>query len=604
MTSGGPPAPSVTLERRADGSIIARSPLPLGPVAQSLAHVFDQQAEATPDAAFINQRAPDGQWRSIGYGEARRAADGLAQWLIEQGLGFGDCVSYLSEPSIEHGIAAVGVQRSGAAIAPVSVAYSLSSKDHAQLKQCVRGIGAKIVIVDDAGRYSAALRALLPLGVKVIAVSGSADGVDTTPWTDVIATEPRGDVAQRMAQIRPDHIARIIYTSGSTGTPKATPQPHSNLTVTMAQNAALGLLDFGGAPPQILEAMPFSHIMAGNFNFNNVIAAGGTIWLDEGKPTPGLFARTIANLRDVAPSYFITVPLGYAMLCEALEADPDLNRHFFSQLRYLGFGGAVLSDDIRDRLLALSIAARGAPVPIYSFYGATEYLFGALKYWTGGSTDVIGLPLPATDLKLVPFGDRYELRVKGPTLMPRTGYIGAPGAADSLFDEEGYFRTGDAVRFSDQHDPAKGLVFAGRLSEDFKLSSGTYVTVEALRQDLLAACGDIVAEAVICGLNRAYPSALLWLKSPDPTGAQRHTVAERIAQYNAGQTGAARKIGAALILCEMPSFDTGELSVKGTVAQRVVRERRFADVDRLYATLPDNEVMMFDATTTARQPAQ
>lgn len=591
MEFATPPPPSVTLDRRDDGSIILHSALPLGPVPKSLAHVFDEQAERAPDAAFMRQRDANGEWRSITYAEAREAADGLAQWLIDQGIGTGDVVSFLSEPSIEHGIAAIGVQRSGAAIAPVSVAYSLMSRDHAQLRQCVSVVGAKVVIVTDAERYAAALRALAPLGVTIVAASGSVEGLDIVSWTDVIAAVPR-EVAERMDAIRPDQIARIIYTSGSTGSPKATPQPHANLNITIAQNRALGLLEFGDDPPQILEAMPFSHIMAGNFNFNNTIAAGGTMWIDDGKPTPDLFARTLDNLRDVAPSYFITVPLGYTMLCQALEADAGLSRHFFSRLKFLGFGGAVLAEDVRDRLTALSIAARGKAVPIFSFYGATEYLFGTLKYWTEGGTDVIGLPLPATDLKLVPFDGRYEMRVRGPTMMPRSGYIGAPEASALLFDEEGYFHTGDAVRFADPDEPRAGLVFAGRLSEDFKLDSGTYVTVEALRLSLLAACNEYVSEAVICGLNRPYPAALLWLRTSGMTGA-REAIERAIIEFNASQSGAARRIGAALIIDEAPSFETGEVTVKGNVAQRVVRERRSADVERLYADRPDPAVMRF-----------
>lgn len=593
MEFAAPPPPSVTLDRRDDGSIILRSALPLGPVPKSLAHVFDEQAVRAPDATFMCQRDANGEWRSISYGAARRSADGLAQWLIDRGIGTGDVVSFLSEPSIEHGIAAIGVQRSGAAIAPVSVAYSLMSKDHAQLRQCVAVVGAKVVIVSDATRYAAALRALAPLGVTIVAAWGTVEELDIVPWAEVIATVPRGDVAERMDAIRPDEIARIIYTSGSTGSPKATPQPHANLNITIAQNRALGLLEFAGDPPQILEAMPFSHIMAGNFNFNNTIAAGGTIWIDDGKPTPDLFAKTLENLRDVAPSYFITVPLGYTMLCQALEADAGLSQHFFSRLKFLGFGGAVLAEDVRDRLTALSIAARGKAVPIFSFYGATEYLFGTLKYWTEGGTDVIGLPLPATDLKLVPFDGRYEMRVKGPTMMPQSGYIGAPEASASLFDDEGYFHTGDAVRFADPGDPRAGLVFAGRLSEDFKLDSGTYVTVEALRLALLAACGDHVSEAVICGLNRPYPSALLWLSSRGNEPDTRAAITQAISAFNESQSGAARRIGAALILDEPPSFETGEVTVKGNVAQRVVRERRAADVERLYADRPDPAVMQF-----------
>jgi feruloyl-CoA synthase len=588
MTFAPPPPPAVDVEHRPDGCLILRCPLALGPVAQSLAHLFDAVAARDPDAVFMRQRDQDGAWRAVTYGAARRAADGLAQWLIDQGIGAGDCVSYLSEPSIEHGIAAIGIQRCGAAIAPVSPAYSLHSTDFAQLRQCVGAIATKVVIVDDASRYGPALRALAGLGVRFVAARGAVEGLTVTAWDDVIATVPGPEVATCMARIRPDDLARIIYTSGSTGSPKATPQSHANLTITIAQCAALNLLDFGGEQPQLLEAMPFSHIMAGNFNFNNIIAAGGTVWIDDGKPTPGLIARTIRNLRDVSPHYVINVPLGLAMLCDAFEADAALNRRFFRNLKFIGFGGALLSESVKSRLEALSLRARGEIVPIYSFYGATEYLFGTLKYWAGGSSDTIGLPLPATDLKLVPLSDhngiwRYDMRVKGPTLMPQSGYIGDPGASAELFDDEGYYLTGDAVRFVDPGNPLAGLIFAGRLSEDFKLASGTYVQVETLRQALLEACGDWLQDAVICGLNQDFPTALVWLRGAD-VAAARLALADIIPRFNRRQGGSARQVGAVFIQHDPPSFDAGEVTVKGNLAQRVVRERRAGDVEALYAS--------------------
>lgn len=529
----------------------------------------------------MKQRGNDGRWRTASYGEAQRAANGLAQWLIDRGLGFGDCVVCLSEPSIEHGIASIGIQRCGAAIAPISPAYSLNSTDHALLRQCVGAISAKVAIVDDAERFGAALRSLADLGILVVAVRGSVEGLDVAQWSDVIATEPGVEVAARMGQIKPDDLARIIYTSGSTGSPKATPQSHANLTITIAQCAALNLLDFGGERPQLLEAMPFSHIMAGNFNFNNIIAAGGTIWVDDGKPTPTLIDKTIRNLRDVSPHYIISVPLGLSMLCDAFEADAELNQKFFANLNFIGFGGALLSPSVKRRLEALSAQARNEIVPVYSFYGATEYLFGTLKYWPGGSSDTIGLPLPAIDLKLVPLGDRYELRVNGPTLMPQSGYIGNPDASAGLFDQEGYYRTGDAVRFADEEDPSAGIIFAGRLSEDFKLASGTYVQIEALRQGLLNACGEVLGEAVICGLNQDYPSALVWLKGNDREAAVV-ALNDLIPDFNVQQGGSARQIGAIFIQDTPPSFDAGEVTVKGNVSQRVVRERRANDIERMY----------------------
>ena len=592
MTFASPPPPSVDVERGSDGSLILRCPIPLGPVAQSLGHLFDDVTSRDPGAAFIRERLSTDQWRSITYGEAQRASTGLAQWLIDRGIGFGDTVCYLSEPSIEHGIAAIGIQRCGAAIAPISPAYSLNSIDHAQLRQCVKAIGAKVVIVGDAVRFGPALRAIEDLGALFIAVGGSVEGLEIAAWDDVVATQPGGEVRARMDSIGPRDLARIIYTSGSTGSPKATPQSHANLTITIAQCAALNLLDFGDERPQLLEAMPFSHIMAGNFNFNNIIAAGGTIWIDDGKPTPVLIEKTIRNLHDVSPHYMISVPLGLSMLCDAFERDEQLSRKFFKNLRFIGFGGALLSESVKTRLEALSREARGVTVPIYSFYGATEYLFGTLKYWAGGSSDTIGLPLPAIDLKLLPLGDRYEMRVKGPTLMPQSGYIGTPDASGELFDEEGYFLTGDAVKFAEPGNPEAGLTFTGRLSEDFKLASGTYVQVEALRQGLLAACGDYVQDAVICGLNEDYPSALVWLREPDAEGA-KPALADLIARFNASQGGSARQVGAIFIQSELPSFDAGEVTVKGSLSQRVVRERRAAEVSVIYQGEDHPSVLRF-----------
>jgi feruloyl-CoA synthase len=588
------PSPGVLIDRRDDGSAILRSPLELPPPRRSLPHLFDEAASAHPDRVFVRQRQQPGEpWREISYAAAQRASQALAQWLIDQGLGEGDSLAVLSPASIEHAIIALGALRAGVAVAPVSPAYSLLSSDHVKLRACLANARARFAFADDAARYGRALSAIGEDGVRVITPTGAPGRAAS--FEEIVATAPGPEVAARMAAIRPETIARIMHTAGSTGAPKATPQSQANLMVTVAQMEAVGLLDFGGEAIHHLEAMPFHHIMAGNFNFANVIAAAGTISLDEGKPTPELFHHTLANLREVSPHFYITVPLGYAMLCDAMEADAGLRAAFFRNLRYMGFGGASMPSALQARLEALTLRERGEPLPLFSFYGATEYLFGALRHWPAARADIIGLPLPGAQLKLVPQQGKYELRVSSPTMMPRSGYLGAPEAAAGLFDEEGFFRTGDLVEFADPDDPAEGLLFAGRLADDFKLSSGTFVLVNALRLDLLAACSPWLREVVICGADEDVVGVLLWA---DPAASHdlanlRRTAEAAIRAFNARQTGSARRIGAALLMAEPLSFDAHELTDKGNASPRVVRERRAADVARLFERAGHPDVMSF-----------
>lgn len=608
----GPPPADVIVERRADGAILLRSPLSLPPLRRSLPHLFDEIAQKYPDRAFMRQRrAPSEPWREISYRDAARQSRSMAQWLINGGLEPGGAVAILSGPSIEHAVFMLAAQRCGAAVAPLSVAYSLIALDLTRLQECVARSGAAFVFADDATAYARAFNALAGRGVRLIAARGETEGLSVTPLQDLIEAREKADVSRRMEAITLDTIARIIYTSGSTGAPKATPQTQNCLMTTVAQCEALGLLEFGGVGPQHLEAMPFSHIMAGNFNFNNVVAAGGTIWIDDGKPTPQLFHHTIANLREFSPHFFLTVPIGFAMLCDAMEQDTALRDRFFANLVYIGFGGAVLSDQIMQRLNALSIAARGRTTPIYAFYGATEFLFGALRWWPSDRMDVIGLPLPAGDLKLAPVGEKLELRVRGPTVMPRSGYLGDAGASEALFDEEGYFRSGDAVRFLDASDPKQGLVFDGRLAEEFKLATGTWVSVGPLRADLVSACDPLVREAVVCGLNQNEIGVLLWLNEGGvraQLGAEAEGLSvqelahapgavsllrERIEAFNKANPGSARRIARALAEVEPLSYDAGEVTDKGNANQRRVRSLREQSVMRLYADPPDAGVLRF-----------
>lgn len=587
-------SPAVGLSYDSSGNINLSSAIPLPADIKLLPQMFDEAARENPDRTFICHRFSSEPWVEISYSAAKRAADGLAQWLIDAGVGTNDRVSYLSAASIEHAISAVGVQRCGAALAPISPAYSLLSKDHKRLKQCLKDIEARFVIVDRAADYSDAMIALGDSGFTFICVDPTGAPFPVVSFAEVLATEPTTEVDARVEQITGETVARIMFTSGSSGSPKAVPQTHANLAITVAQCRALGLLELGDDAPQFLESMPFHHMMGGSYNFNNLISVAGTIYIDEGKPTSEMFGQTMKNLRDVSPSYFLSVPIAYEMLCNAMEGDSALRKNFFSKLRFLGFGGAVLSKQVAKRLQRLSVIEKGKHTPIIALYGATEYSSATAMYWGSKETSVIGLPTPGVELKLKPRGDRYGLWIKTPTMMP--GYVSHPELNNKVFDEAGYFDTGDAVRFLNE-DPSQGLVFAGRLSEDFKLSTGTFINVGELHESLMAACKPLVQELVVCGLNQNWVGVLLW-PDRDNTGSAspaelKKMLSSRIESFNREQTGSSRRIGTALVVEEPLSLDKGELTAKGNVCNSVVRERKSKEVGQLFDPQHNPDVIDF-----------
>jgi feruloyl-CoA synthase len=349
-----------------------------------------------------------------------------------------------------------------------------------------------------------------------------------------------------------------------------------------------------GRVDNFLDWLPWNHISGSNVNFNGALWNGSTFWIDGGKPTPALFHETIRNVRECSPSVFGTAPIALSMLAEAMEQDEALLKAFFKNMRSVGYGGATLSDDLYDRLQALSIKATGRRIPIVTMYGATETQGITVVHWEVERVGLVGLPLPGTTLKLVPNGEKLEVRVKGPTVMP--GYLGDPKKNAEVFDEEGFYCLGDAVKFVDETDPNKGLIFDGRVGEDFKLSSGTWVSVGTLRPDFVAACSPLIFDAVICGQDKDFATALVW---PSPVAAEPYIKAAgdlakglaslaadlktRAAAFNAAEQGSSRRIKRLMILTEAPSIDAGEITDKGYVNQRLVISRRADLVRALYA---------------------
>ena len=588
--------PDVSVERRPDGSIIIVSRHPPGDAPISIAHLLADRAGAHPDRPFIRQREPGhGPWREVTYGGALRTAEGLAQALQDRGLTAADSVMVLSGNSIEHALVMLGCYTAGVPVAPISPAYSLMSQDLAKLKHCYGVVRPRAVFAQSGAQFDRALAALRALDPGLLVITSDGSGDDEVALARLAATEPTPAVEAARAALGPAHVAKYLFTSGSTGLPKGVPQTHGMMAGVIAGQE--GLRDEAPDPdliPVSLEWMPWSHISAGNIGFNSNLWAGGILHLDEGKPLPGLFETTIKNLYEVSPIVFGSAPIAFGMLAEAMERDPRLRASFFKNLRYMGYGGATLSNDVYERMQALAIAETGRRIPLTTMYGATETQGITVVHWLAERVGLVGLPLPGIQLKLVPNGGKMEVRVKGPTVT--TGYHNDPEKTAAAFDEEGFYKLGDAARFVDPDDPSLGLVFDGRVTEDFKLESGTWVSVGALRPDVIAACSPYLFDAVITGQDKAYIGALVW---PSPAGLQAlasqggnpleklaSALVDRLSAFNAGAGGSSRRIGRVLVMTEPPSIDAGEITDKGYVNQRATLERRHALVEALYADPP------------------
>jgi feruloyl-CoA synthase len=595
--------PDVTVERRADGSILVRSNHAPGEGPRSIAHLLRDKALAHPERPWMKQREPGhGPWRQVTYGEALRAAEGIAQSLLDRGLTGADSVMVLSANSIEHALVMLGCYTAGVPVAPISPAYSLISSDHAKLKHCAAVVRPKVVFAQAGAMFERAFQTLREVDPGLVFVTADGEGEGAIPLSALLATEPTAAVEAAREALDHATVAKYLFTSGSTGMPKGVPQTFGMMSATIAGGEGLRAEEADpDVVPQSLEWMPWSHISAGNIGFNGVLWGGGTVHLDEGKPIPGMFETTIKNLYEVSPMVFGSAPIAFGMLAEAMERDPVLRASFFRNLRYMGYGGATLSNDVNERLQALAIAETGQRIPLTTMYGATETQGVTVTHWATEQVGLVGLPVPGVTIKLVPNGTKYEVRVKGPTVT--TGYHNDPEKTAAAFDEEGFYKLGDAAKFLDDNDPAQGMVFDGRVTEDFKLDSGTWVSVGTLRPDLVAACSPWVMDAVICGQDKPFIGALFW---PSMAGMQTLAadegpgtplekltalISEKLAAFNATAGGSSRRVGRFVIMTEPPSIDAGEITDKGYVNQRATLERRDALVQGLYAMPPAGGVV-------------
>ena len=607
--------PSLNIDRKSDGTIYLTCGYEMGEVPASVVHLLAANAAAFPDRKFICERVPlpdgkFGDWRHITYGEMEKRSNAIAQAMIDHGMGPDAPLQVLSGNSINHATMMFAAMKARAPIAPTSVNYS-TSNDHRKLKHVFETVKPKMIFVERGEQFVRALETLDLTGIEVVSAE-PIKGFKTTSLQSLLDTKPTKAVTESIADIGHGTVAKYLFTSGSTGMPKGVAHTQGAMCTVLASSEALA----AEAPPLIkppppigtLEWMPWSHIAAGNVVFNRTLRIGGTLFLDNGRPVPGEFDETIRNLRDVRPYAFSSAPIAYAWLIDAMEKDHGLRDHFFARMRSIGYGSAALSQDLYERLQVLSVEATGERVPVTTMYGATETQGITMVHWITEKVGLVGLPMPGVTLKLVPNAGKLEIRCKGPTVMK--GYYKREDLNSQVFDEEGFYKLGDAVKFIDDENPEKGLVYDGRVTEDFKLFTGTWVTVGAVRLAVIAAATPAILDCVICGHNANYLSIMAWL---DPMGARNiagkpnATVAElakdakvidhikkSLAGYNAENPASSRKIRRVTLLLEDPSIDDHETTDKGYINQRSVLERRKDIVASLYIDPPPPDVIVIE----------
>jgi feruloyl-CoA synthase len=577
-------SPDISAERRDDGSWVLRSRTPLEPYERSVGAVLARQARRRPDADLLCERDADGRWRRVTYGQAWQAAQAIGQALLDRGLGPEQPAMALSGNSVDHGLLMLGCHVAGVPFVPVSAAYSLESSDFATLRHVVRRTAPGLVYV---GAVEPHARALAAVDLGDAALVSSTPGDDAVAFGDLASTPPRDGIAAAADEVGPDTVAKILFTSGSTGMPKGVITTHRMLCAN--QQMTRQVWPFTTREPVVLvDWLPWSHTFGGNHNVGLVLWSGGTLYLDAGRPAPGLVETTLSNLREVSPTAYFSVPAGFAALLPHLEADPDLAARFFARLRIILYAGAALTPEAWDRVEALARRYADQPIPLTSSWGSTETApMATTAHFPLDGPGCIGVPVPGVTVKLVPAERSLELRVAGPNVTP--GYLGEPEQTAAAFDDEGFYRMGDAGRFLDPERPERGIVFDGRVAEDFKLATGTWVNVGTVRTALVSAGAGLIRDAVLTGHDGPELGALVWLTADDRDGLRA-----AVDKHNAAHPQSSARIGRVLVLAEPPAIDDGEITDKGYVNQRAVLAHRVAEQVRLHGpgAADDPEVLL------------
>ena len=573
---------SVVVERGEAGTLLLKSPAPLGAYPARLTQRLVQYAATAPERTFIAKRLPGGDWRRITYAHALEYARRIGQGLLDRGLSAERPLMILSENDLEHAMLALAALHAGVPFIPVSPAYSLVSRDHGKLKFVADLMTPGLVFTADGMKYERAIAAAIPGATEVVITHGFVPGRNTTPFSELAATQPTARVEEAHEAIAPGSVSKFLLTSGSTGMPKAVIQTQRMLTSNL-QMIVDSLPFLAEEPPVLVDWLPWNHTFGGNHNYGIALYNGGSLYIDEGKPVPGLIAETLRNLREISPTVYFNVPRGFEEIAQALHADEVLAARFFARVKMLFYAAASLAQPIWESLHAAAEKACGERILMITGLGMTETApFACVANWEAGQSGGIGHPAPGVEMRLVPVGDKLEVRYRGPSVTP--GFWRREALTREAFDEEGFYRSGDAARFLDPADPQKGLAFDGRIAEDFKLTSGTFVSVGPLRARIIAAGTPWVQDAVIAGHNRNEVTALIIPRSGTPESPALRLDCRRILDQLAGDaTGSASRVARAILLAEPLSIDAGEITDKGSVNQRAVLKARAALVEDLYA---------------------
>ncbi|WP_037493618.1 AMP-binding protein [Sneathiella glossodoripedis] len=592
------PKPDISVQKSKDGSYLITNNISIGEYEKNIANYWLKSAEEVPDRACLVKCSPDEDWPQLTFKEAADKADQISTWLLNNGYNAETPVLILSGNSFAHALLTMAALQIGVPIAPLSPSYSLMSADFERLRYASELVGANLVFAEDGDLYGKALNVLGEFDLQTVTVSGDTHG--GIRFEDMLGICESDRVRAARAKVQPASLAKILFTSGSTGMPKAVPNTQEMLCSAQKMVELMSEpRDPEGNPTIFLDWLPWHHTFGANANFLGCLRLGGTMYLDDGKPVPGLFQRTIENIKRIKPTRFSSVPTAYSFLLDQMEQDEELGRAFFERMRLCNYGGAALSQELFERLQVQAVKYTGKRIPVGTGWGATETTaMGTAVFWNEDQVGLVGVPYSGITLKLVPVQDKFEVRLKGPAV--HSGYYKRPDLTKDYFDEDGFYCIGDAVQFIDPQQPERGLAFKGRVSEDFKLSNGTWVETGSLRLTLIDALDPFARDVVIAGHDKEFLSILIVPSEFVVKDAIKRgfvdkgplsiitdselmaKISEKITAHNTKFPSKSRFVGSALIMGSPLSADKNEITDKQYINQRAVLDNRAELVSRLY----------------------